>query len=123
MYLVGDLDNEKWLVQLLERLAVHVFEVSRDVDFLTIVREEGLQWGCLEIDVLDEVAATVAPVSDDWLAAELEPGYSLRLVLAVSLLLDLVETVQTGLRRHELEDIVNGKHTPKLTVVGRGLEP
>jgi hypothetical protein len=40
----------------------------------------------------------------------------------VTFLLDLKQSVKTGLGRHELEDVVNRKHTSQLALIRRGLE-
>ena len=43
-------------------------------------------------------------------------------MLAVALSLDLIDAVQAGRGRHELEDVVDCKRDSKLALEGRGLE-
>jgi uncharacterized membrane protein YheB (UPF0754 family) len=81
--LVCNLDHEERLVHVFEDLAVHVFEVLRDVDLSAVVQEDVLQWARSEIDVLHEIAAAISPVSDDGFATELELGDLLGLMRAL----------------------------------------
>ena len=122
VYLVCDLDNEQWLVNIAQSFAVDVLEVRRDINGLAVVHELMLQWARIEVDVLNNVAAAVAPVCNDWLAAELKFANLLGLMSAVRFLTDFAQTFQTSLGRHELEDVVDGKNTAHLALVGRGLE-
>lgn len=58
------------MLHITQGLAVHVLEVLSNVDLLVVVGESLLHRIGLEVDVRDEVAALVAPLSDDWLAYE-----------------------------------------------------
>jgi hypothetical protein len=122
MDLVRDLDHEQRLVHVLEDLAVYIFEIRCKINFLAVVNEGVLEWTRVIVDVLHEVAAVVSPVCDDWLATELKLRHLFGLMPAVTFLLDLKQSVKTGLGRHELEDVVNRKHTSQLALIRRGLE-
>lgn len=97
MSLIRDLDHEQRLVHILKDLAVNIFKISGQVNLFAVVDEGVLQRTCLKVNILHEVASIVAPVSDDWLAAKLKLSNLLSLMLAVALLLNLKQTIQTSL--------------------------
>jgi hypothetical protein len=71
------------LLHITQRLVVHVLEVLSNVDLLIVVRESLLDRIGLKVDVRDEVAALVAPLSDNWLANEFKLCNLLELVIAL----------------------------------------
>lgn len=71
------------MLNITQRLVVHVLEVLSNVDLLIVVRESLLDRIGLKVDVRDEIAALVAPLSDNWLANEFKLCDLLVLVVAL----------------------------------------
>jgi hypothetical protein len=71
------------LLNITQRLVVHVLEILSNVDMLIVVRESLLDRIGLKVDVRDEVAALVAPLSDNGLSNEFKLCDLLVLVVAL----------------------------------------
>ena len=122
LVLLAHFDQEAGLVRIGHNLVVIDLEVAREFGIFTVPDELVRQRGHLEIDIVDAVGAPVAPVGDDGAVVELELHRLLPLVVAVAFALDLVDAVQAGSGRHELEDVVDGESDSELTLESGGLE-
>ena len=122
LVLVGDPDDKQRLLHITQRLVVHVLEVLSNVDLLIVVRESLLDRIGLEVDVGDEVASLIAPLSDNWLADKFKLCDLLELVIALRVLTDLVKTIEASFGGLELEDVVDGQHATHVAVVSRSFE-
>lgn len=76
----------------------------------------------LKVDVLDDVLALVAPVSDNAAANELVPAAPLEFGLISGLSADLLHAVTAALSALELENGVNHKSAAELVGLGGSLE-
>ena len=119
---VRDLDSEERLADILHSLVVDLAEVVSDLRLNIIEDERVTDWVLLKVNIVDDVGPLVAPVSDDALVTELEADDLLELVLAVAVLPDLIDPLETSLGCHKLEDVIDGEGAPIFTLEGRCLE-
>ncbi len=78
----------------------------------------------VEDDIVDNVLALVAPVSNDALFAELHFASLNPLMLSLLriLIFQFNYSIKTAIRRHELKNRVDHQCAPKLTLESRGLK-
>lgn len=76
----------------------------------------------IKVDVVDNVGALVAPVSDDGLPTELISDYLLVVVVGLCVLLELANPPETGGCAHKLEHIVDHERQPHIGVHSGCLE-
>ena len=120
--LVRDLDLEERLTKISELSVIDLLEILSNFSLLVIEHECLVDGVLLKVNVIDDVGPLVSPVSDDTLVDELKFDYLLKLVLAVRLLLDLIDSLEASLGGHELKDIVDGKGASKFTLESRSFE-
>lgn len=80
-------------------------------------------WILIKDNVSDKVSALVAPVCDDALTTEFELHSLFPHALTRGFVLDLQNSLETSLCRHELEDRIHNQSAPHLALESGGFEP
>ena len=88
-----------------------------------MLNKPACNWILIKDNVSDKVGALVAPVCDDALSAEFELHSLLPHALTRGIVLDLQNSLETSLCRHELEDRVHDQSATHLALESGGFEP
>lgn len=119
---VGYLNQKQWLLKVSALLLVGFAEVLSEGDhfaaYIKLVRARGQ----LKVDVLNDVLALVAPVSNNAVADKLVATPSHELIVVPGLSSDLLHPLAAALGALELEDGVNHKGAAELVGLSRSLE-
>ena len=123
LVLLTHLDKEARLVRVTDNFVVNDLEIAGQLSGLIVPDKLVSERSHIEVNIVNAVRAFVTPVGDDRLARKLHSHNLLPLVVRVSLLLELHNTLETSFRRHKLENIVNSKSHSKFALECRRLEP
>ena len=115
---IAHLNYKKWLSEISDLQVVLLIEVLSDAFLSPVEGELKLSHTLLKVNVVNDVGALGAPVSNDALTIELKLYCLLELVLTVSSTLQLVYLFEACRGRHELEDAVDGERAAHLCLEG-----